>query len=337
MFLSFIVPVYNVEQYLDECLRSLVNQDIPPDDYEIICINDGSTDGSLKTLQSYAQRHQNIRVIDKVNEGVSVARNVGLDKARGEYIWMVDSDDFIAANCLGSIKARIIENHLERLKIGTYRFGETLTAEEVAAVNKNTVCVNSHFYDSSVCNSILSRRFLQEHLCCFHYPELTNGEDSIFMFELTAHSPLCTEMDIPIYFYRTRPNSATTANADAKKERRLNSYFLAAQIMKRHYDNGTGRIRDSANLLMSFIWYTMNGCALLSGAKRKAWLRKAKQAGLYPFVRPDACSHIRSYQTTRTDIIGKIYDKVYINTHRPWGFWTMCGLAKLIEWKHRLK
>ena len=87
MFLSFIVPVYNVEQYVGECLDSLLDQDIPREDYEIICVNDGSTDESLAVLRQYADRHTNIRVIDKPNGGVASARNAGFDAARGEYIW----------------------------------------------------------------------------------------------------------------------------------------------------------------------------------------------------------------------------------------------------------
>ena len=73
MFLSFIVPVYNTEKYLEECLDSLLTQDIPYDDYEIVCVNDGSTDGSCKILKAYSERYSNIVVVDKENGGLSSA------------------------------------------------------------------------------------------------------------------------------------------------------------------------------------------------------------------------------------------------------------------------
>lgn len=90
---SIIVPVYNVERYLRKCLDSLVNQTLK--DIEIICVNDGSTDSSLKILEQYAEKYSNIKIIDKVNEGQSEARNIGIECAIGEYLGFVDSDDYV--------------------------------------------------------------------------------------------------------------------------------------------------------------------------------------------------------------------------------------------------
>lgn len=323
--------------YLTECLDSLVNQDVPKDEYEIICINDGSTDESLKILRSYAQRYPNIRVIDKANEGVSVARNVGLDVATGEYVWMVDSDDFIKENSLGMIRAEIIANQPDRLKVGTFTFNDKLTDEEKNSINDNTLCVNSHFYDSIVCGSILLREFMRKNSCGVFYPGIAYGEDSIFMFEVVANNPKCFELGVPLYFYRNRTGSATTSKSEESQMRRLNSHFNGVRIMKQHYDNGLGKAENTANFLMIFIWCVMNDCALLTGVNRRRMLRKAKTEGIYPFTRPSACTLTRSYQTTRTDAIGKLFDKIYMNTHRPWGFWTMCCIQKLIALKHIIK
>ena len=337
MFLSFIVPVYNVEKYLTECLDSLLNQDIPHEEYEIICVNDGSTDGSLAILRQYEQKYANIRVIDKENGGVATARNAGLDAARGEFIWFIDSDDFIRPDILPALRNRITETNADRVKIGTYIFQNEMAPSEWDALKKNELNVNSHFYDSSSVACLLRRGFLHEHDCRFRYPRLTHGEDNIFMFEVVANNPKCTELDIPIYFYRNRPDSATTSASEESQKCKLKSFFLAAEIMKKHYDNGTGDPRDCANLLMSFIWYVMDGCAKLSGKERKNMVNKMKVLGLYPFRRPVACTHMRSYQTTRTDIIGKIFDKVYINMHRPWGYWGMWLLQRAIAISHIIK
>lgn len=336
MFLSFIVPVYNVEKYLPECLDSLLDQDIPHEDYEIICINDGSTDGSLGILREYGAKYANIRVIDQVNSGVASARNAGLDAAQGEYIWFIDSDDFIRRGFLPMLLTHIRKTDADRVKIGTYIFQNEMSASEWAALEKNELKVNSHFYDSSSVTCVMRRSFLIRHNCKFRYPELTHGEDSIFMFEVVANIPRCTELDIPVYFYRNRPSSATAAVTEEAQKRKLKSYFLAAQIMKNHYDNGFGNPRDTANLLMSYIWYVMDGCAKLSGSERKEMVQKMKALGLYPFHRPEACTHMRSYQTTRTDIVGKIFDKVYINMHRPWGFAAMKLLRFVIDAKQKL-
>lgn len=95
MKLSIIIPVYNLEQYIEKCLNSILAQSF--NDYEIICINDGSTDNSLEILNRYKDK---IVIIDKENEGSGVARNVGIDKAKGEYIFFVDGDDWLEDNCL---------------------------------------------------------------------------------------------------------------------------------------------------------------------------------------------------------------------------------------------
>ena len=89
--ISVIIPVYNVEKYLSECLDSIVNQTLK--DIEIICVNDGSTDNSLSILQEYASKDKRIKIIDKENEGQGYARKVGLDIVSGEYILFCDSDD----------------------------------------------------------------------------------------------------------------------------------------------------------------------------------------------------------------------------------------------------
>lgn len=90
---SIIVPVYNVEKFLPECLDSLINQTLK--DIEIICINDGSKDNSLAILKNYAQKDSRIKIIDQQNQGQSVARNNGINTAVGEYIGFVDSDDWV--------------------------------------------------------------------------------------------------------------------------------------------------------------------------------------------------------------------------------------------------
>ena len=92
--ISVIVPVYNVEKYLSECLDSIINQTLK--DIEIICLNDGSTDNLLSILKDYAHKDTRIKIIDKENEGLGYTRKVGLDVATGKYILFCDSDDYYA-------------------------------------------------------------------------------------------------------------------------------------------------------------------------------------------------------------------------------------------------
>ena len=101
--LSIIVPVYNTEQYVAKCLKSCLNQNVAGDEYEIIVINDGSTDSSMVEVMKLMSAHPHIKLSSQPNSGLSAARNAGLDLASGEYVWFVDSDDSIMENCLPQI------------------------------------------------------------------------------------------------------------------------------------------------------------------------------------------------------------------------------------------
>lgn len=117
MKLSIIIPVYNVEKYVEKCIRSCENQNIPKDDYEVIVVNDGSPDGSLTIVERVAKEYPNIKVISQENGGLSAARNTGMQHADGEYYMFVDSDDWIEENCLGKLIKKIKDENPDALAI----------------------------------------------------------------------------------------------------------------------------------------------------------------------------------------------------------------------------
>ena len=114
---SFIVPVYNTEKYLKKCLDSLVNQTYK--DFEIIVVNDGSTDKSSNIISKYQKKYKNIIVIDKENEGLSMARNRGVQKSNGKYIIFVDSDDYVSNKLLEEVDKKIDDSDILRFQIAT--------------------------------------------------------------------------------------------------------------------------------------------------------------------------------------------------------------------------
>lgn len=114
--LSIIVPIYGVEQYLRKCVDSLLNQDIPSSEYEIILVDDGGHDKCPQICDDYAAVHKNIRVIHRENGGLSAARNSGIEVAQGEYIMFVDSDDYIEPNVLKELLAQVERDKLDVLR-----------------------------------------------------------------------------------------------------------------------------------------------------------------------------------------------------------------------------
>lgn len=107
MILSFIVPCYNVELYVEKCIDSLESQDIPKDDYEILAYDDESKDNTLCVLEKLAKKYPNIKVTSHKNKGLSGTRNRGIREAQGDFIWFIDSDDWIEECCLAQIVGRL--------------------------------------------------------------------------------------------------------------------------------------------------------------------------------------------------------------------------------------
>nr|WP_320039457.1 glycosyltransferase [uncultured Bacteroides sp.] len=114
--LSIIIPVYNVEKYVEKCLVSCARQDCSSASYEIIVVNDGTKDNSLAIAEEVACKYDNINITSQLNAGLSEARNKGLSLAKGEYVWFVDSDDWIDANCLANIMEQL--NGIDVLAMG---------------------------------------------------------------------------------------------------------------------------------------------------------------------------------------------------------------------------
>lgn len=114
--LSIIVPIYGVEHYLRKCVDSLLAQDLPSSEYEIILVDDESPDACPQICDEYAAAHENIRVVHRKNGGLSAARNSGIEIAQGDYLMFVDSDDYIEPHILGKLMAQVEQENLDVLR-----------------------------------------------------------------------------------------------------------------------------------------------------------------------------------------------------------------------------
>lgn len=121
--ISVIIPVYNVEKYIKECLDSLIRQTFA--NIEIICVNDGSTDNSLLTLEEYAQKDSRIKVISQENLGVSEARNAGIKIAQGKYLSFIDPDDYVEDNMLHELYNRAEEENADIVECNLFEHRDT--------------------------------------------------------------------------------------------------------------------------------------------------------------------------------------------------------------------
>lgn len=207
MLLSIIVPAYNVEAYIKECLDSCLNQDITSNDYEIIIVNDGSTDSTGDIAVEYEKSNSNIKVINKRNGGLSTARNSGLEIAKGDYIWFVDSDDWIVPNCL-----RHVLSIAEGKDITAMAFAistEGVVKEYHLKKTDSMLSFYQKWFELGAPHYIWRKKFIVENKLFFI--EGIYHEDMEYMTRAAVYANSFTQVYIPTYTYRAcRPGSIMT-------------------------------------------------------------------------------------------------------------------------------
>lgn len=222
---SVIIPVYNVEDYLVRCLSSVLSQDA--DDYELILVDDGSTDSSGRICDKYAAENPNIRVIHQENGGLGAARNTGIENASGEYLLFVDSDDYISKVCLeGLRRAR------EKLPADIYLFDivdevdgvesrhrENLPADKILSAQKNP---ELFLVRPSACNRAIKRElFIQNDV---RFPAGVWYEDIRTSPKLSALAKSVVYVPEAFYYYSQRQGSITQ-NINLERNREIIDAF----------------------------------------------------------------------------------------------------------------
>ena len=216
--LSIIIPFYNVEQFISQCLDSVFDQDRPLDEYEVICVNDGSPDKSRDIVIDYMNRFPNLRLVEHDrNRKLGAARNTGRAVAKGNYIWNVDSDDKIVPNCLGHLLNVCEDNDLDILDFGRYRFWEGKREEMPNIRPTEKVMSGLDFLDrlksnelSMICvvwRRVMRRAFLDENH--IFSPEINMGEDVPYSFKVLMSAKRMMAIPDRCYMYRDNPVSLT--------------------------------------------------------------------------------------------------------------------------------
>ena len=218
--LSVIIPVYNVENYLNECLDSVINQTL--EDMEIICIDDGSTDNSPHILKEYSKKDKRIKIITKENGGQATARNLGIKEAQGEYIAFVDSDDFIEPTMFEKLYTKAKDNNLDiaMCKIATYdnqteeikdnvwyyMLGVFRDFEKDIFNHKDTKEFTCHIAVTPY-NKIYKTTLLKENNILF--PEGLIFEDEKFFYDTYLRAKRVSIVDEFLYYYRINRKGST--------------------------------------------------------------------------------------------------------------------------------
>lgn len=248
---SVIVPVFNVEKYLRDCLDSVVNQTL--EDIEIICVNDGSTDNSLAILEDYAEKDSRIRIINQENKGLSGARNTGMKHVQGEYILFLDSDDWLNDDALFELYWSHLYDNLDMLFFQTVDYYEEDGRYELNQFGGMTAIDDSfegkifNYKDvapiifkmpHSAFNKLYSTSFLQRINASF--PEGINYEDLAFFYDVFLKAEKVSILKKELLFYRIRENSISTSGGEKsfdifKSLRLVNNSLKNIKIIVNNY------------------------------------------------------------------------------------------------------
>lgn len=264
--LSIILPCYNVEKYIAECLDSLYAQDIPETEYEVICINDCSPDGTRDIILTYKQKHPNLILIDhEVNKRQAVARNTGIKAAKGEYIWFVDPDDFIKVNCLKNMINILESNKLDILQFNIEINDKNKIIDfDSSNLNKETQIQSGIDYLKmimeihwgrvvEVCRRIYNRNFLINNE--IYFPETFNiGEDAVFFYRAILKCK--SHKQIPDYLYTYRVDNMTSSinTADLKGTKLAERFMSSIDIIKLFHNSDIEPIEFKIKCIDTYIW-----------------------------------------------------------------------------------
>lgn len=279
---SLILPVYNTAEFLEKCIDSILGQSYA--DFEVILVNDGSTDNSLEICRKY--QDDRILVLDKKNGGVSSARNFGINHATGDYIWFIDSDDWIPGNALEIVHSHITADAVDILLFNYY---ETALESQIISPNENPVedtgvfsgvaYVNKYLLlEPTVWTKAFKRSFLQKIGLQFE-DEIMVGEDFHFNLHAFKHAQKIRGIATSLYYYRRRPNSIMTSRpSDKHIDSQLSVMVLLDDLLADGvYEEAylEARLTHEMYFLLRLLWYSKS-----SVDKFKSYLARIEALGI---------------------------------------------------------
>lgn len=245
---SIVIPCYNVENYLRQCLDSVVNQTLK--DLEIICVNDGSTDSTLSIIQEYAARDERFRIIDKPNGGYGHSMNRGFDLATGEYIGIIESDDYADPDMFEKLYSTAKEHELDVVKSGFYYYwskgGEKHVPNPIASyiVSQRTFCPARAFKSKmemveffnlkpTIWSAIYRRDFIRGNDIRFNETPGASYQDASFNFKVWVCAQRVRLMEECFLHYR-QDNEASSINSPGKVYCICDEYEEMARFLEAH-------------------------------------------------------------------------------------------------------
>lgn len=238
--ISIVIPVYNVEKYLQRCLDSVLKQTYT--DIEIILVDDGSTDGCGMICDEYEKTDKRIKVIHKENKGLSDARNVGIDQITGEYLVFIDSDDFVSRYYIENLWRALKQSNAEMAISGfiNYYEGDDIPLEKIVEENQikkmtTQECLKKMFYQDEIDMSAWGKLYKSKMFCDIKYPVGKLNEDILVTYRLVEKSRSIAFIDNIDYMYFQRRDSIQNSTFNLKKMDAIEQMKILRAYIKQNY------------------------------------------------------------------------------------------------------
>lgn len=280
-FFSIVLPIYNVEKYLNRCINSILEQDF--DDYEVILVEDGSKDNCYQLCEEWGKKDFRIRVIHKKNAGLGMARNTGLENAKGKYVFFIDSDDYILPGLFSDVYNKLQKNYSEVIFYGFKRIDETGKETQSIIPNPNKLFFTDHkeiknklfqeFLSEdpktgvsqhlriSAWNCCISVNFLKDHKLFFVSEREYISEDIYFYIEMFSQLSKIEFIPKAYYCYCQNVGSLTFTYKEDRYIRIKDFYIKVQELLKNRNFNERTCLRMNACFISSVL-----GCLKMEAA-----------------------------------------------------------------------
>ena len=292
MRLSIIIPMYNASQYIERCLNSIYHQGLNVNEFEVIVINDGSTDNSLEIVKDYLTSYKNIRFFSQKNSGQGAARNLGIKYATGEYILFLDSDDFLLPQSINKILSIVkhvscdVINFLMEVELPTGNVKESYLYhyDYDKIYSGKELLLRTGINIGSACSSLYKRSFILRNNIFF--PVDMKHEDVFFSYQIYTFASRVIFTKTHAYYYCWHPDSTDRKKSyENLKLLQLSDISQAYYLNKLSLDKRVNKeLREhlkkiSNSTLISLFWSILRNSSVLS---KREFKEECRRRGLYP-------------------------------------------------------
>lgn len=314
--ISIVVPIYNVEQYLDKCIESILKQTY--ENIEIILVNDGSTDNSANICNKYEKKDTRIKVIHKKNGGLSDARNIGINNAKGKYIIFIDSDDWIDINMvknLYSISLKYNADIVQGEYIEAYKEDDIIKNN----MNKEEIICNSDqmleslYGDKYVKSVVVWNKIYKKDLFeNIRFPKGKLNEDEFTTYKIFHKAKVIVDTDITVYYYRQREGSIMRSGFKKNRLDILEAFIERQEYFKINKMYKLEKITEARICgLLKYFYVVVNNSNIKNKKIILKEIKKEMKKRYIAFIRNNNINNSGKLTLTLCIFNGKLFCKIY--------------------------